>query len=231
MELFFFIIVGVAVLAIGAYFAYLAEKKRREEVAAFAAAHGFRFDPGPDSSHDDEYAHFEIFCRGHSRVAKNMFRGDLEIDGRSYGLDGGDFRYKVTSGSGKNRSTRTYTFSYLILHLPFDCPDLLIRSEGMFDKIAGVFGFEDIDFESEEFSRRFHVKSPDKRFAYDVCHPRMMEFLLGDFPATLDLEHGRLCFADGSRRWPAPTFESRLAWLRAWFERWPEHLLVDLERT
>ena len=46
------------------------------------------------------------------------------------------------------RTTRTHRFSYLIVHLPFSgLPDLLIRPEGVFDKMAGAFGFDDIDFE------------------------------------------------------------------------------------
>jgi hypothetical protein len=162
-------------------------------------------------------------------VAKNMMSGTVEVGGRSLRVRAGDFRYKVTSGSGKNRSTRTYDFSYAIFHLPFDCADLLIRTEGMFDKIAGVFGFDDIDFESEAFSRRFHVKSPDKKFAYDVCHARMMEFLLRDFPATIDIERGRLLLADGTRRWPSQTFRRNLAWVEEFLEQWPEHLLVELD--
>ena len=64
--------------------------------------------------------------------------------------------------SGKSTQTHTYRFSYLIAHVPFaGVPALLNRREGMFDKIAGAFGFDDIDYESAEFSRRFQVKSAD----------------------------------------------------------------------
>ena len=49
--------------------------------------------------------------------------------------------------------------------------------EGLFDKLAGFVGFADINFESEEFSKRFHVKSDDKQFAYALIHPQMMEWL------------------------------------------------------
>jgi hypothetical protein len=36
----------------------------------------------------------------------------------------------------------------------------------------------DIDFESQEFSDRFLVKCPDRKFAYDVITPQMMAMLL-----------------------------------------------------
>ena len=166
------VIIGVALIATLGYLAWLAEKKRREEMVALAQELGLRFDPGIDHDHDDEYAQFEIFRRGHSRVARNTLHGSIQLFDQDCSLDAGDFRYKVTSGSGKNRRTTTHRFSYLIVHPPWDTPPLLIRPEGIFDKVAGAFGFDDIDFESVEFSKRFYVKSTDKRFAYDVLHAR-----------------------------------------------------------
>ncbi len=226
------IVIGVVIVAVigGAILAHLAAKKRREELQALASELGMRFEPRHDGSHDDEYAHFEIFRRGHSRSAYNTLYGSLEIDGRRYTAKAGDFRYKRTSGSGKNRRTSTYHFSYLILHLPWHgIPDLLIRPEGMFDKLAGAFGFDDIDFESEEFSRKFHVKSPDRRFAFDVCHTGMMEFLLQAGGPTIDIEHGRCCTSDGSRRWSPQQFRAHIGFLRRFFSLWPEHLVAQIE--
>ncbi len=209
------IIAGIALVCVIGYFAWLAEKKRREAMAALAQRLGWRFDPGRDRDHDDQYAHFEIFRRGHSRAAHNTLAGEVEIDGRQCPAKMGDFTYKVTRHTGKSTSTRTYRFSYLIIHLPFvGAPSVLIRREGMFDKLTDAFGFDDIDFESAEFSRRFHVKSSDKRFAYDVIHPRMMEFLMTDDKRAIDIENGRCCVSDGRRRWEAQEFEDRLRWIR-----------------
>lgn len=225
------IVVGIlAVAGVGMWLAYLQEKKRREALMALARELGWTFDPSRDSHHDDQYAHFEIFRRGHSRAAYNTLTGSLEIMDHLFEARMGDFIYKVTSGSGKNRRTHTYRFSYIIIHLPFpDVPPLLIRPEGLFDKLAGVFGFDDIDFESAEFSRRFHVKSPDRKFAYDVISPAMMEFLLRTNPPTVDIEHGRGCLSDGKRRWEPAEFRAQLDWLRAFFEQWPRFVKADLE--
>ena len=219
----------LAVVAIG-YLSYLAAKKRREALAGLAAELGWRFDPSRDRSHDDEYAHFEMFRRGHSRAAYNTLFGELQVTGRSCPAKMGDFIYKITTHTGKTTSTRTYRFSYLIVHLPFArVPDLLVRREGVFDKIAGAFGFDDVDFESAEFSRRFYVKSSDKRFAYDVIHPQMMEFLLASEPPAVDLERGRCCLSDGRRRWDPEQFRAQLGWLAEFFDRWPEHVRAELE--
>lgn len=220
---------GIALVGAFGYLAWLAEKKRREAMAALAARLGWSFDPSPDRDHDDQYAHFEIFRRGHSRVARNTLTGEMDVAGQRCRAKMGDFRYKVTRHSGKSTSTQAYSFSYLIVHLPWaDVPDLLVRREGMFDKIAGVLGFDDIDFESAEFSRRFLVKSPDKRFAYDIIHPRMMEFLLEAKPPGIDIERDRCCLMDGHKRWSPDGFRRAVEWARAFFALWPEHVTTQL---
>ncbi len=176
------------------------------------------------------YARHDLFRRGHSRRAYNTLMGNVEIDGATYEGVMGDFKYKTTHTDSKgNRQTSTHKFSYLILDVPYHgVPDLLIRREGMFDKLAGMIGFDDIDFESAEFSRRFHVKSPDRRFAYDVITPTMMEFLLAGNAPAVDIEDGRCCMSDGQSKWEIEEFRSRLAWLCAFFDLWPEHVRVDL---
>jgi hypothetical protein len=225
-----FIVGGIAiVVAIVAYIAWLHEKKRREELAVLAAEWGWRFDPARDRRHDREYSCFEVFRRGHSRAAYNTLTGTFAVDGRQYEAKAGDFTYKITTSSGKSSSTTTYQFSYIIIHLPWRTPNLLIRREGLLDRLAGIFGFADINFESETFSRRFHVRSPDKRFAYDVIDPRMMEFMLETDPPVIDIEGGRCCITDGTRRWKPDEFRTRMAWLHDFLSRWPGHLKRTLD--
>jgi len=226
-----FFLVGGAVLAlaiVGIIFGVIQARKRREALGAIASARGWRFDPSYDPHHDDEFDHFEVFRKGHSRAAYNTLSGRHEIAGQQCRVKMGDFRYKQTSGSGKDRRTTTYTFSYLIAHLPWETPALVIRREGFFDKVAGVFGFDDIDFESAEFSKKFYVKSDDKRFAFDVVHARMMEFLLAENPPLLDIEHGRVCIGGGSRLWRPEQFLERLEFADRFFALWPEHVTKEL---
>ena len=235
MEVFVFVIFFVGIVAlfcIFAYLNYLAEKRRSEELSALAAELGWRFHADRDRDHDDEYAYFRIFRRGDNRYAFNTFYGSLTIDGRDYEAKMGDFHYEVTSGSGEDESTTTYLISYLITQLPFpEVPELLIRPEGFFDKLKGLIGFDDIDFESAEFSRQFFVKSSDKRFAYDVIDPRMMEFLLKSNPLVIDLKKSRGLFTDDRNRWSPHEFRQTLEWTRQCFDRWPDHLQDSLEKT
>lgn len=221
----FFLVALVAVPVI-AYFNYHAQQKRRQALAALAAQLGWQFDPDKDRGHDDRYAQFAVFRRGDSRAAYNTMSGNLEVAGRSYPAQLGDFTYKT--GSGKNRST--HRVSYLIVHSPFlAAPSLLIRPEGMFDRLLGAVGFEDINFESAEFSRKFFVKSSDRRFAFDVVHPRMIEFLLATDPPVIDFEHGACCFTDGRSTWRVEDIPRYLAFASTFFENWPPHLVAHLE--
>lgn len=221
--------VFVAFMVVMIVFGVKYARQRREALAALAQELGWNFYPQRDTDHDDHYAHFEIFRRGNGRTAYNTLVGHRTIDGVQVPVKAGDFRYTVTTGSGKDRKTTTYTFSYLILHLPHEnTPDLLIRPEHFFDKIAGVFSDRDIDFESEEFSKRFMVASPDRKFAYDVCHPRMIEYLLETRPPAIDIENARLCLSDGARTWKPEQFRWMLTFAEGFLERWPDHVRSDL---
>ena len=218
------------VAVIGAFVSWQQRLQRQRAMAEFAAELGWHFDPHHDSTHDDQYAHFSIFRRGHGRCAYNTMSGLLDMADESLTVKMGDFRYRITSGSGKRRSTKTYRLSYIILHLNFrKLPNLLSRAEGMFDKLAGIFGFDDIDFESADFSARFLVKSSDKKFAYDISHPRMMEFLLASDPPTVDIEHGAICLCDGRQLWAPEQFRTRLRWVQDFIALWPSHVTSTLQ--
>jgi hypothetical protein len=224
-----FVVAIVAVVLIAVLAAWAQDKRRREELETLAHDLGWRFDPSRDYRHDREFAQFAIFRRGHGRAAYNTLRGQIDICGMSCPAQAGDFTYKVTSGSGKNRKTTTYNFSYLIVELPFPgLPDLLVRPEHFGDKLSAFFGFADINFESAEFSRQFFVKSADRRFAYDVITPRMMEFLMATRPPVIDIEHGRCCLSDGSTRWTPGQFRQQIDWIHRFFDLWPRHVTDEL---
>ena len=107
-------------------------------------------------------------------------------------------------------------------------PDLLIRREGLFDKIVSAFGKNDIDFESAEFSRKYFVKCDSRKFAYDIIHPRMMEFLLETEPGLIDIENSRICLSDGYRVWESARFGHALHWTRQFLDHWPDFVVKDL---
>ena len=76
------------------------------------------------------------------------------------------------------RDRTDHHFSAVVIEAGIPLKPLSIRPEGFFNKIAEFVGLEDIDFESAEFSQRFRVRSPDRRWAYDVVHQKTMELML-----------------------------------------------------
>jgi hypothetical protein len=167
MMTFIFIIGVVAVIFL--LFHALA-KQRRKKMAAYAQSQGWHFTPDKDRGMDDRHVSFKCMRRGHSRYAYNIMHGKRE--GRNVTA----FDYHYVTGYGKSR--RVHYFSALIIQSPLLLKPLYIRPENIFDRMTDFFGFNDIDFESAEFSRTFYVKAPERRWAYDVIHQRMMEYLL-----------------------------------------------------
>lgn len=231
MELLFIpIFLAVAALIIvGAIYSHKQQQARRLALSQLAAQHGWSFDPANEYDHDSRFNEFSIFTSGRSRYAYNTTRGGLTIAERDWPIQYGDFHYQTKSRNGKKTQTHTHLLSYVILESPYvGAPDLFIRGEGFFDRIASAIGFDDIDFESVEFSRKFIVKSSDKRFAYDVVSPAMMEFMLATTPPTLDFRGARCCLYHGSRVLPPEAFAATLQWAREFFEHWPRHVTADL---
>ena len=151
-------------------FGILKARERREAMARLAKELGFEYYQDDPWNLEDKYAMFELFGRGHSRRASNVICG--EVDGRAVVA----FDYQYTTGSGKNQST--HSCQALVMGLPIVAAGLRMRTETVFDRLASWVGWDDIDFESDEFSRRYHVASEDRRFAYDIFHARLIEHLL-----------------------------------------------------
>lgn len=223
-----FVAFAIAAIVLG-YLGYQAEQQRKAALQALASQHGWQFDSAHDHSHDERFGHFSAFSRGKSRYAYNTLRGPVQIGDRQWPLQLGDYHYQTTSHDGKRTHTHTHRLSYLLVELPYvTTPELIIRKENFFDRIAEFIGFDDIDFESAEFSRQFIVKSPDKRFAYDVIHPQMMEFLLHSDPPALEAARGYACLTRGERCWTIDDFQATLRWAAEFFEHWPRHLVAQL---
>jgi len=224
MSKLFLILLAAAVVGGLIYAGVLSDRKRRESLRAVARSLGLGFDPGADRHLHHVYAH-PVFKKGHSKQAKNNLFGMMTLGGYPVHVRMGDYRY--TTGHGKH--SQTHRISYAAFQLPFvGTPDLLIRRENIGDKLIGGIGFDDIDFESEEFSRTFWVKSGQKKHAYDVIHPKMMEFLLRGPTPHVEIVQDVCLIREGWGHWDPATFEGAPGWFQAFLDRWPEHLIERL---
>jgi hypothetical protein len=136
---------------------------------------------------------------GDNRYAFNALSGNHQ----GHEVTAFDYHYETHSTDSKgHRQTHHHYLSVFILHLPVSFPELVIGREGFFSKVAQAFGYDDIDFESHEFSRKFCVRSKNKKFAYDVCHARMMEYLLANDDLTIEIDGDALAITFNSRLHP-----------------------------
>jgi hypothetical protein len=189
------VIVGVIVIiAVVVVLSYISTLKRREAMAAIAAKLGLHFASHKDRGMARRYRFLDKLRQGSSRYAFNVISGSFK--GHEVIL----FDYHYKTGSGKN--THHHYLSFFILHLPASFPELIIGPEGFFSKIAQAVGYDDIDFESHEFSRKFCVRSRDKKFAYDVCNARMIEYLLSNTNLSIEIEDKVLAISFSSRLAP-----------------------------
>jgi hypothetical protein len=190
--------VAVVIVALVAYLSYLASERRKKEWLALATELGCRFAPR-DPFGTLSRSNYATFRTGHSRCVYNVMHGTYR--GRQMRC----FDYRYTVGSG--RSSHTYYETLVVVESPMPCAQMLLRPEGFGDRLAAMVGFDDIDFESEEFSKRFYVRCDDKRFAYDVLHQRAMAYLLSCSPLPV-IESGAGAFlvgCAGAGQLPIPT--------------------------
>ena len=133
------------------------------------------------------------------KYALNIIQGDyLENDITAF-----DYHYAVRGGVwwwAPSWTTHHYS-SFVMLHMQCNFPELTIQKEGfrVFEKIAEAFGGGDIDFESKEFSDRFTVRSKDKKFAYDFCNAKMIDYLLDQPIVAMEIEEDTLAIGLGSQ--------------------------------
>jgi hypothetical protein len=175
----FVVLVVVAIIGIILYGEYL----RRQMWQRVAAKYGMRYSAYDPFDLPDKFE-FALFREGHSRRASNC------LDGTYQGLPMILFDYRYKTGSGKSETT--HYISALLAQLNIQCRKLIIRPETVLDRFAAFIGFGDIQFEYEEFNRAFNVHCENKKFAYDICHPDMMEFMLQNRSMTWELQGDRL---------------------------------------
>ena len=194
--IFLFFVAVFAIIVGGIIYSFYAAKKRREAFAALAARLGLSFAPHNDSTLAARLEFLDKLRRGSNRYTFNTLRGQY----KEHEVIVFDYHYETHSTNSKGqRSTQHHYLSCFVLILPASFPELTIGAEGFFSKIAQAIGYDDIDFESHEFSRQFCVRSGDKKFAYGVCNSSMIEYLLANSDLAIEIEGNCLAIVFDSR--------------------------------
>ena len=175
-----FAVIAAAVAVLG----ILREKKRREAFQVLAKRLGLSYTKR-DRALATRYRFLDALRIGSNRYAFNILEGRWE--GHPVKLF--DFHYRTHSSDSKGgRSTQHHYFSFFLLEQERRFPELRIYPEDVLSKLGQMLGFDDIDFESLEFSKAFVVRSRDRKFAYDICHTQMMEYLLAHRELSIEIE-------------------------------------------
>ena len=218
---------GVAILlmVLIGVLSYLSAKRRRESFTALAAQRGWTY-----VQRDDRWAdRFDgaPFGTGRDRQANNVLIG--AYDGRPFVAF--DYRYSTTETSTDAQGhvqthTEVHPFSVLALDAGVTFPELSVTPEGFFGRTVGRLTNTDIELESEAFNRAFTVTSPDRKFATDVLHPRMMEYLLQIPDRGWSLRDGWLLAVRPGQH-TVEQLDSRLTDLDGILDRIPEFVWKD----
>lgn len=195
---------------------YLGEQRRSAAFRAMAKRYGLKYHK-KSRGIPKQFEFLDKLCQGHSRYAFNILDGIYQ--GRQVLL----FDYHYATGSGKSHAD--HYFSFFMLRLDRSFPELIVTPENLFSKMGQWLGFSDINFESVEFSKKFNVRSKDRKFAYDICHPRMMEYLLKRPEISFEIEKDWLAMGAEKRLKPEelPQRLDDLLEIRSLF---PEYLFV-----
>jgi hypothetical protein len=181
------------------YFSWKYNKKRREAFLVWSAANGFSFDPNRSRDIGRRFAFLNRLNQGSNRYAYDSLQGDYQ----GFAVDAFTYHYETYSTDSKgNRRTNHHHLGVVAIKIERAFPELYLHPEGFFSKIGQFLGFDDIDFESIEFSKKFAVKSDDKKLAYDFCNTAMMEYLLQHQKTAIELDGDTLALYDTYRLEP-----------------------------
>ncbi len=215
------LIIGIAVVVavISKLYQFQQGQSRSENMRALATQLQFDgFNPEQDEAFAEGWGFLSRLNHGTNRYAFNVMRGTYQEQALFI------FDYHYQTGSGKNRQEHYSTVFMLVCKHVF--PHLTIAPETLGEKLAAAVGLgDDIKFESAEFSRLYYVRSTDKKFAYDVCHPQMMEYLLQHPGLKIEMEGPALLLVFEPQL-PVEKIETSLQQLAGIRSQLPEYLFT-----
>jgi hypothetical protein len=167
-----FVLFAAIAIAVGVY-SYRAKVERQREMGSLALNQGLDFSVQDPFGTLDEP--FSLFRRGDGRGVENVLWGVWQgLELRAF-----DYWYYEESTDSNGHTSRSYSrFDCSLMLVDVLCPRLQIAEENVLTRLADALTFDDIGFESEEFNRRFNVRSDDARFASALVDARMMAWLL-----------------------------------------------------
>lgn len=200
---------------------FLAAKRRRRALAAWAYSRKWSFQADRNERLAEHYNSFRCLQSNDRYYAYNISAGPRN----KRHVCAFDYHYDDAPSRGGSDSRGD--FSAVIVTADLTFKPLLVQPRELLDLLTEISDYGNIDFESAEFSSRFFVKSPDKRWAYDVISQSTMEFLLAATRFSLQFA-GPDIIAYHGRRFSIATFDAAIGVIEGVLDRLPPSLLREL---
>ncbi len=199
------IIVFVAGLVIfSIYYSYRQAKQRVADLQRVADELGFEFLPKGDDTFLSNRADLYLFSLGRSKQLSNLMRGKIK------NLKAVIFDYQYTTGSGKNRHTRSQTVAGFQLDSA-SLPTFSLRPESMWHKVGAWFGYQDINFEGYPvFSKNYLLRGSDQMAVRNLFTDAALMFLETKLGCCIEGDENWLLFYRHNRRVDPPAIRALL---------------------
>jgi hypothetical protein len=113
---------------------------------------------------------FELFRPGRGKKLRNVMTSPGD------GPRAVVFDYSYVTGGGNSQQTHRQTVFYTVRD-DLNLPSFSLRPENFFHRVAGVFGYKDINFDQRpEFSRLFLLRGEDEPRIRDAFNGDVFEF-------------------------------------------------------
>ncbi|MBA3321589.1 MAG: hypothetical protein H0T45_09145 [Pyrinomonadaceae bacterium] len=133
-----------------------ARAARAREMTTAAAHLNWSFVPQSQLNFFPQHEQYHLFSLGHTKEIRNLMHG--ERDGARVAV----FDYMYVTGHGKSRSEATQTV-VLLESAQINLPFFSLRPENFMHRIAGAFGYQDIDFAHRPaFNDRYLLRGSDE---------------------------------------------------------------------
>jgi heme exporter protein D len=223
---FLVVVLIIAVMAAVRIRAYvlrqMAKDRREKQLREWARGNGFT------------YSATEALMSFHCQPFQCLQKGDYcnsfnVIEGTSGNRRLRAFDYHYYSETEPGRSKDHHYFSAVVIEAGIPLLPLAIRPRGPLDEVTEFIGFEETGFESAEFSQKFYVKAPDRRWAYDVVHQKTMELMLAHPHFLIDFQGSQIMAYYHDRMFSLGEFESALKVVTGIVDGLPSAVVEELK--
>ena len=169
-------------------YSHFANQKRLKKLEELAGELGLDWFEDGNSQQLSRHSGFNLFNQGRARKMQNL------IEGVTDEVQIGVFDYQFTTGNGKNQRTTRQTVASLASP-QLNCPEFSKRPEGILDRVVGMLGFQDIDFDSHpKFSDNFVLKRPNEEAIRSFFQPAVLEFFETQTGIRVEGRGNTMCF-------------------------------------